>query len=297
MFRLFFGLLAASYCVTSFADDSDTLDNALDRVDRTIAKEPSYESTAKYCLIVLGADANVKVWMVEDGKRLFVDKNANADLTDDGPPIEPSEIRQLSRDRWDFNYRLAAITPTGSRQTTQFDLRRWNYGQGDDTYGLSLSLDGQIPMYAGWFGSFWSSKPQSAPVIHFGGALTPRMLRFREFSIGSGPRRLSMAFTNSGVGEGATSRLSIDALPPEVVPKLKIDWPTAEGLPPLQTEHLLVQRCCYWEFYTTDFKVPDSIVVGEARVSVEFADNTMPLRLTTTEIEVPVIEPAKASDK
>lgn len=296
MFRLFFGLLAASYCVTSFADDSEKLDIALNRVDRTIAKEPSYESTAKYCLIVLGADASVKVWMVEDGKRLFVDKNANADLTDDGPPIEPSEIRQLSRSHWDFNYRLNAITPTGSPQTTQFDLRRWNYGQGDDTYGLSLSLNGHIPMYAGWFGSFWSTRPESAPVIHFGGALTPRMLRFREFSIGSGPRRLSMAFTNSGVGEGATSRLSIDALPPEVVPKLKIEWPTTEGLPPLQTEHLLDQRCCYWEFYTTDFRVPKSIVVGEARVSVEFADNTMPLRLTTTEIEVPVIESAKASD-
>src|SRR5690242_13800761 len=51
--------------------------NETRHVDHTIIKEPAYQSTPKYCLMTLGKSGAVKVWMVEDGKRLFVDKNAN----------------------------------------------------------------------------------------------------------------------------------------------------------------------------------------------------------------------------
>jgi hypothetical protein len=128
-------------------------------------------------------------------------------------------------------------------------------------------------------------------MIHFGGSLTPKMLRSKDFTIGSGPRRLSMAFTNPGSGEGAASRLSIDAIPSDVVPKLTIDWPTAPGVTARRTSHELTKRCCYWEFYTFTFEVPDDIVVGTAKVSVELP--AMPLELTTTAIEVPVVEQSK----
>ena len=64
--------------------------SATHNYDRSIVKEPAYQSTPKYCLITIGNNAN-QVWMVEDGQRLFVDKNANGDLTDDGPPLEPSK--------------------------------------------------------------------------------------------------------------------------------------------------------------------------------------------------------------
>ena len=44
--------------------------------DHPISKEPTYQSTPKYSLMTLGNSGEVKVWMVEDGRRLFVDKNA-----------------------------------------------------------------------------------------------------------------------------------------------------------------------------------------------------------------------------
>jgi len=99
----------------------------------------------------MGNSGDVKVWMVEDGRRLFVDKNANGDLTDDGPPIEPSKVRRLDANRWDFEYSLDAITPANGTRHSNFVLRRWNYNDKEDSYGLSLFVDGQMPMYAGWF--------------------------------------------------------------------------------------------------------------------------------------------------
>jgi hypothetical protein len=256
-------------------------------------KEPTYQSTPKYSLLVLGENGDVQVWMVEDGKRLFVDKNANGDLTDDGPPIQPSNVRNLGKGQGAFNYLLDTITPANGSRHTGFDLRRWNYGEKEESYGLSLSVEGRLPMYAGWFGTFWSPKRETAPIIHFGGALTPGLLRSKEFTLEPGRRRLSLGLMNHGSGPGAESRLSIEALPPESIPTLNIEWPVADGAAPLRTSHKLTERCCYWEFYTTAFEPPTGAVVGKAKVTLDFPATAKPIVLTTTEFEVPVVALSK----
>lgn len=279
-----------------FANRARASTNMATHADRTILKEPKYQSSPKYSLITLGDSGDMKVWMVEDGKRLFVDKNGNGDLTDDGPPIEPSSVRKMDAARWDFQYVIPALTLTNGSRHTNFVLRRWNYGDPEDSYGLSLSVNDQMPMYAGWFGTFWSTNPATAPVIHFGGPFTPQMLRRKEFTIGESHQRLSLCFINPGSGPGAVSRLSIDALSSFVVPKLTIEWPTAAGAAPLRTSHLLSERCCYWEFYTTDFELPEGVVPGKAKISVHLPVSGLPIELTTTELELPVVAPTNASD-
>lgn len=310
-------LLLCLFCVVeSKADEPPGL---FEKIDRTIRHEPVYKSTPKYCLLLLGASGKVKVWMVEDGRQLYIDKNVNGDLTDDGPPIEPSNDRKLGDDHWDCNYLLDGFTAGDGPRVSDFNLRRWNYGGANDSYGLSLSLEGQptkakslsrdvqlakeltfslngqIPMYAGWFDTFWALNPAAAPAIHFGGALTPRMLREKEFVIGSGKRRLSLALMNPGSAAGAVSRLSIEAIPAHIVPKLTIKWPSDTESRSFETSHDLVDRCCYWEFYTTDFEVPDGIAVGTALVSVQFPGYSLPIELTTTKLEVPIVEAASKS--
>ena len=101
---------------------------------------------------------------------------------------------------WDFDYIADAITPANGPKHTKFRLRRWNYGDKEDSYGLSITLQRRTPMYAGWFSTFWAASPEAVPVIHFGGPLKPQILRFKEFAIGAGPRRLSIAFINPGRG-------------------------------------------------------------------------------------------------
>jgi hypothetical protein len=296
MTRLLFTIATLLCCALSFADKTDAPTNAVSHFDRAILKEPTYQSAPKYCLVTLGTTGDVKVWMVEDGKRLFVDKNANGDLTDDGPPIEPGKVRRANANQWDFEYVLDALTPANGTRHGNFVLRRRNYNDKEDSYGLSLFVDDRMPMYAGWFGTFWSTKREQAPVIHFGGPFTPKMLRRKEFTLGETELRLSLCFVNPGLGEGAVSRLSIDALPRFVVPKLTIEWPTAGGREPLRTSHLLTQRCCYWEFYTTEFAVPKGAVAGEAKVSVDLPVGAKLIELTTREIVVPIVAPASRPD-
>ena len=103
-------------------------------------------------------------------------------------------------------------------------------------------------------------------------------------------------FVNPGSGEGAGSRLSIDALPRSAVPKLTIECPTADGGTPIRTHHLLTQRCCYWEFYTTEFAVPKGVVVGKAKASVDLPVDVISIELTTREIVVPVVAPPNKPD-
>jgi len=251
-----------------------------------LKKEPKFQSTPKYCLLTLGTNS-AQAWMVEDGRRLYVDRNGNGDLTDDGPPIEPSDYREIGANRWDFGYRLSAIvTPAGVRHANLL-LRRWNYGDATDSYGLSITVDGKLPMYAGWFGTFWSSNQNTAPVIHFAGPFTPRILRRDAFTIGERGQRLSLCFIHPGSEAGAVSRLSIEALPQFVVPELQIEWPTGPGRKPVRTSHSLLQRCCYWEFYTEEFALPTGVLPGQAKVSVAIP-SAAGLELTTTEIAVPV---------
>jgi hypothetical protein len=288
MSRLLFAIAATLgiVCVTGGASAAT---NSVIHYDRSILKEPKYQSTPKYSLITMGDASEVRIWMVEDGKRLFIDKNANGDLTDDGPPIEPNGVRDIGGNRWDFEYVLDAITPANGPPSTNFVLRRWNYNDPEDQYGLSLTANSRMPMYAGWFGTFWSTNRETAPVIHFGGPFKPILMRRENFPIGEKGQRLSLGFFHRGSDPGAESRLSIDALPQFVVPQLRIDWPTAPGSVPLRTTHSLTNRCCYWEFYTTDFEVPKGAVPGVAKISVGLVTGTMPIELTTTKIEAPVV--------
>jgi hypothetical protein len=119
-------VLVTIWCLV-ILPDAPAQTNVLAKIDRTLIKEPKYEATPKYSLLILGSSGGVKVWMVEDGRHLFIDKNANGDLTDDGPPIQPSNVRNIGalnsgNERWDFNYLLDAITPAdSSRHTASVD--------------------------------------------------------------------------------------------------------------------------------------------------------------------------------
>jgi hypothetical protein len=143
-------------------------------------------------------------------------------------------------------------------------------------------------MYAGWSSTFWAASAKTVPIVHFGGPMAPKLLRFKEYLLDSEARRLSIGFMNPGRGEGATSRLSIDALPRTAMPVVRIDWPVEAGAKAMQTSHPLIQRCCYWELYDPDFKVPPGVIPGIARATVSLTSGDFPFELTTNQIEFAV---------
>jgi hypothetical protein len=266
-------------------------DGPLGRIERKITKEPKYSVSPRYALLILGADAKTKVWMVEDGNHLYIDKNGNWDLTDDGPPISRTNSRQFQSDKGlhrDCHYVLDEFQPAGGPRVTEFRLSRWNDADEDDSYGLSLTLDGKVPMYAGWFGTFWASSPDAVPLVHFGGAVRPVTVGYKEMVLGSTPDRLGLAFINRTAGQGTTTYLSIDALPKSVIPEVQIDWPVADGAPALRTFERLTERCCYWQFYKDGFKVPEGVVEGTAVLTVSVPKGDFPLALASNEFKLPI---------
>jgi hypothetical protein len=56
-----------------------------DKIARPLVKEPKYKSKKPcYALLLFGPEAKLAVWAVLDGETLYIDRNGNGDLTDDG---------------------------------------------------------------------------------------------------------------------------------------------------------------------------------------------------------------------
>src|SRR5437016_5954005 len=51
-------------------------------IDRRIAKEPAYKSKPRYCLLVFGPKAKMRLWLVLDGDVIYADRNGNSNLTE-----------------------------------------------------------------------------------------------------------------------------------------------------------------------------------------------------------------------
>jgi hypothetical protein len=304
-------------------------------IERTIGKQPAYGAEPRYCLLLFGAEAKIRVWIVKDGRALHVDRNANGDLTDDGPPLQPRKVDERNSRDWD-EYLLDEIRPATGPAQTKFRLARWNYGEKEDSYGLTVNFhddkppleqtgsdraagkpsagrapgsaeandpakDDGIMMYAGWFGNLWADSPAKASILHFGGPLEPRLLREKEFVVDSGVRRLSVCLMTPGVGDAGPVRLSEYAIPISTPIHVRIEWPVAAGALPLVTTHKLGEHCCYWEYYDSKFRVPQGkgIVDGTATVTIDLPGGKFPLPLRTNKIEVRVrmTEPAGSPTK
>lgn len=271
-------------------------------IDRTIGKEPAYQDKPRYCLLVFGAEAKTRVWIVEEGRTLYVDRNANGDLTDDGPALPAGRSRTGG-----YEYLLDEIRPVAGPMQTGFRLARWNYGEKEDSYGLSVHVHNDTPstgsaktplqvqdegikMYAGWFGTLWADSPANASILHFGGSLEPRLLRNKDFFINAGVGRLSVCFMTPGHGEAGPTRLGETVIPVSPPMRVRIEWPVAAGSPALVTTHELNEHCCYWEYYNSNFRVPQNqgVVEGTAKVTVELPKGEFPLPLRTNKIDLQV---------
>jgi hypothetical protein len=181
-------LLALSLCGNAGAVD-------LTRIDRSIRKEPVYQSNApQYALLVFGAHAKVRVWVVLDGDVLYLDRNGNGDLTDPGERITA-----------EYALRRPEIRP-GVEIMRNFDLVQFKRGEKekDDrpilscwpevtwlhVFNLVLREDidapGESPIWrktpfeVAIYSTTghnqradvaFASRPQDAPILHFDGPL------------------------------------------------------------------------------------------------------------------------------
>ena len=206
-FPFMLALVLASWAAPAQAVD-------LSKIDRTIAKEPAYQTkTPKYCLLVFGPEAKTRVWLVLDGKVLYVDRNGDGDLTGAGKRVENS-----SKDD-KYRYYSAGTIAAADGKTQYQDLRL--YWISEEKFAMWVCADlgwkrggpSPKPLEIGAEPSRrpsprselrFADRPQDAPILHLDGPLTLELARDKQVLVrGAGPSSLEVMLGTPGLGRGA----------------------------------------------------------------------------------------------
>src|SRR5689334_6709996 len=105
----------------------------LTKVDRTIKKEPTYQSQPRYCLLAFGPEAKTRVWLVQDGDTLYVDRNGNGDLTDEG--------EKVARKNTEGEYRVFEAGEVRDGALTHKDLSVTQMSTTEDSVGNAREFE------------------------------------------------------------------------------------------------------------------------------------------------------------
>jgi hypothetical protein len=84
----------------------------LAKIDRTIKKEPKYAGQPRYCLLVFGAEAKNRVWLVQDGGTLYVDRNGNGDLSEADDKVTAKKNLPGDSEGW-FSFEVGELKVGG----------------------------------------------------------------------------------------------------------------------------------------------------------------------------------------
>jgi hypothetical protein len=222
------------------------------KLDRRIAREPTYQGKPLYCLALLGPESATRVWMVLDGERLYVDKNANGDLTDDGPP---TELKAKNTDPASFE--IVNVSPDGGKTVYKFDVTLWGRpsfrGNDPDPNREPFNQSVHVTFPDGrWFGAWgdhlkplvFTPKPQDAPVLHFGGPLRMGFEIRQPLAKERDGFKLSACVGTPGSCPGAWVHLLYTTIPKGACPRAVLEFPPEKpGGPPVRVEFALRERC------------------------------------------------------
>jgi hypothetical protein len=209
------------------------------------------------------------VWLVLDGETLYVDRNANGDLTEPGEKVVARQLGQgdlLSFSAGDISD--GKLVHKGLSLDFQ-DLAKFAENDAEikelhtkepKVLGCMLFLNVAIP---GWKGPGpdgrithlialrdangflqFAARPQQAPIIHFGGQWQITLYAKQKLTIGR-ETDLILAMGTPGQGPGTTAFVAYDGVIPEkAYSKVTITYPpTQPGQPPLKELYELKKRC------------------------------------------------------
>jgi hypothetical protein len=171
--RLVVLALVLSLCTTS---SPPIVAAELAHVDRSIGKEPAYQSTPAFCLLVFGLKAEERVWLALDGDALYVDRNGNGDLTeaDERVKPQPSPFGDLlglfgRRRPSTKTFEVGPVTGGGRRR------HRLVVQVQEGVWSVYVEVDGRLQQFGG---ARPGASRDTAPVIHFNGPLEMQLAYF-----------------------------------------------------------------------------------------------------------------------
>ena len=209
----------------------------LGKIDRSLAREPSYKGTPGYCLLVFGADARTRVWLVKDGATLYLDRNGNGDLTEDGERLGGKAVKPAG----------AISAAAGKKyEIRQCNLTKFAGPKDQQEYcHIAIDVDGAFRQYS--FAGF-ADTPKNAPVVHFDGPLTIEVADKNVTLVrGEKPTDLSVYMLTRGHGERVGSTALVDynlGVPAGARPVVEVEYRSKDpGGKPVTARYALKQRC------------------------------------------------------
>jgi RNA polymerase sigma factor (sigma-70 family) len=290
----------------------------LNKIDRKITKEPKYESKPYYALLAFGPAAEKRVWLILDGDVLYIDRNGNGDLTDEGERILPSGKDKIYPAGQQYSHTQkfslkGLVPPVGKDVGGDYQL---DHLIKDSTFVPKTDFDKVVARnYATreqaylWrvVGKERASIPitfvpiaSEAQITHIGGPLSvvlrnPSEQKFRR---GSNPDVLEVMIGTPGLlakNDGMQRPHPLDSLrisevPADVHPKAEIEFPRRTAAEkPIRLTVILDQRCCGDNFYAP-VPVPADAGAGMAKVVVTFPNST------PCTVDIPLVDEKRVTD-
>jgi hypothetical protein len=234
----------------------------LSKIDPPLVKEPAYQSKApKYALLVLGPEARTRIRLVLDGTTLYVDRNGNGDLTEDGEKVAGTHGYLLGEEAVTFE--VGELHDRGRRHlntSITVSAMKSNTGVSPRTVIFSIRMDVAVPGYTGTGqggrvlqmagtsdlnGNLqFTDRPNDAPFLHFGGPWTISLSERPTFRVGR-EIELYLALGTPGRGPGTTVYTAYEGvIPPTVYAQVEIAFPSQKpGGPPMKAIYELKRRC------------------------------------------------------
>ena len=262
--RVCWYLLFACLALATPARASDLTD-----IDRTILKEPAYQSkNPQYCLAVFGVKAEARVWVVLDGDVLYVDRNGNGDLTEAGERIDAETALHRPKERPDVEVmRVFSITRGKPKLPSEKEAPPILSCAPDVTWFYVLQILPRDDWHDRAWAAQWSAtpfdfaintsanhgqraqvrfgtRPDDAPIVHFNG---PRWLalsdKFGPLTLRRGEStELTLMLTTPGLNSEV--RLDHNEVPETIHPVVELELPPADaGAQPIRVRFELADRC------------------------------------------------------
>lgn len=256
---VFFFTLAS---VTAAAD--------LAKIERTIIKEPVYRTKPRYCLLVFGPEAKTRVWLIQDGDTLYVDRNGNGDLTEPGEKVAADKRKDRGPDDGNYTFAAGELHEGGKRHLNLSlsvrDVSRSGLVEAEalrkrdpQAQIYAVSVEVEIAGYQGLGeggrlvqGAYLDSKgllqftdrPRDAPIIHFGGPWTLGLYHQTSLWL-ERSNNMELMFGTPGLGAGSFAYVGYEGVVPEnIAPRIEIRFPPRKaGAPPVVARYELKERC------------------------------------------------------
>jgi len=233
--RLLWMECAICWSLPALAADREPVD--LTKIDRKLLKEPEYSETPRYCLLVFGKTADTKVWLVSDGKLLYVDRDGDGDLTDSNEVVESIAKNAQS-------FRVGTITSAGGTKYQNVFMNRSSLGD-----SISVEVPGkEIQRVAPGQASKleFAGSPKDAPIIHFDGPLKliqysdDRVISRNSTAGNDRARSLRVMVGTPGLGKGTFAAYSCKLCDRHGPLSAKFEYTSASGESQIElTEPLL----------------------------------------------------------